>query len=457
MKSGTWYDNAWAGILESETPAGHAAIGTGSNPNQNGLLSFNWANVDNTSVDLFDPVAVQHGAMEAVMRAAHAPSIAGLVHQYDRKALVVALGGHKYYANDAIGGPDADIIMYYRSTPDHRLVPQCVVGHVAPRSLLTDSRLMSKTTKLPLAGEDHLATRMAIASFNLMHERVMLMNFPEFDWPLGHVDGAQSDPAAVKTLMQGFDQDLGSLEEAYRRAGVLDQTVFIITADHGFASLSHTVSATPILKAAAAAGGSIIQDSFHTAAYLWLRNGRRAVAAASGIAHLQNPLIQSVYFREPLPGGGSNYVRASGPELFRVPGMENANQYLLDTFNGPAGPNVVVFFREEVGSEPAGQASWKGDHGGAAWESQHIPLLIAGPGVARDRVSHFPARLIDIAPTALSLLGIPSSGMTGKPLADAMQRPGRDTVRGQRALAKELEPVVRSLQEESRLEVATGS
>jgi predicted AlkP superfamily pyrophosphatase or phosphodiesterase len=80
MKSGTWYDSAWTGILESETPAGHAAIGTGSNPNRNGLLSFNWANVDNTSVDLFDPVAVQHGAMEAVMRAAHAPSIAGLVH-----------------------------------------------------------------------------------------------------------------------------------------------------------------------------------------------------------------------------------------------------------------------------------------------------------------------------------------------------------------------------------------
>src|SRR5947209_5144682 len=39
-RNGIQYDRAFAGILESETPSGHAALSTGSTPAHDGLLGF---------------------------------------------------------------------------------------------------------------------------------------------------------------------------------------------------------------------------------------------------------------------------------------------------------------------------------------------------------------------------------------------------------------------------------
>jgi arylsulfatase A-like enzyme len=142
--------------------------------------------------------------------------------------------------------------------------------------------------------------------------------------------------------------------------------------------------------------------------------------------------------------------------LLRTGGTESANQYLLNTFNGSNAPDVVVVFAEGAGCEPGGQAGWKADHGGTSWESQHIPLILSGPGVRSGHVSSYPARLIDIAPTVLQLMGISHQGMQGIPLADALQAPPSWTVQWQQAASKRLMPVVTALQQESRLELAAG-
>jgi Type I phosphodiesterase / nucleotide pyrophosphatase len=105
MRNGTEYTNAWAGILESETPSGHATIGSGSQPRNDGILSFDWANSDNIPVSVFNENAIRSGHMENMMKTAPSPSIASLVHRENPKAKVVALSGYKYYAADAIGGP----------------------------------------------------------------------------------------------------------------------------------------------------------------------------------------------------------------------------------------------------------------------------------------------------------------------------------------------------------------
>src|SRR5207245_52253 len=80
-----------------------------------------------------------------------------------------------------------------------------------------------------------------------------LINEPEFDWPLGHVYGGIVDPAKVITLMQAFDRDLGMIERAYRRAGILQQTLFVVTADHGMAPITRFVPSTVITQAVARA------------------------------------------------------------------------------------------------------------------------------------------------------------------------------------------------------------
>lgn len=456
MKNGTQFTNAFAGILESETPSGHAAIGSGSVPRRDGILSFDWANSDNTTVDLFDPARITDGTMDRILRDAPAPSISQLVHKYARGARVAVLGGHKYYAQDAMGGPDADAIMYYTGMPDGRFAPVAIPGHMPPAGILTPKDLTLPTTHLPVGIEDTTVMKLAVTTFHRMQPRVMLINEPEFDWPLGHVDGGSRDPKEVALLMRGFDRGLAALEEQYKKAGILDQTLFVVTADHGFSTIYHQVTKDDIDHAVTQAGTQIISDTYHTAAYMWLSDESRASLAASNIAKLANPYIQSVYFKEPTSSGGYQYVRASGSDRFYVPNVEAANQYLLGTFNGPRGPDLTVFFTEGTASLPGGEASWKGDHGGADWESQHLPLIMSGPGVQRGVVSSSPAMLIDIAPTALALMGIPHTGMDGIPLAEAMTAPSRAQVQTRHVQVASLSPLVSSLTGEAAAEVRAG-
>lgn len=68
-----------------------------------------------------------------------------------------------------------------------------------------------------------------------------------------------------------------------------------------------------------------------------------------------------------------------------------------------------------------GESTWKGDHGGPDWGSQHLPLILSGPGIRRGVVSDWPARLEDIAPTVLMAMGAPTTGMQGIPLAGALE------------------------------------
>lgn len=454
IKHGAVYTNAFAGILESETPSGHAAIASGSEPRQDGILSFSWANSDNIPVDLFNPAKIRAGAMEQIIEGSHTPTLAQDIHARHHQVQVVALSGSKYYAADALGGPSANIIMYFRGTADGQFAPTFIPGHAPPPSVLNDPHLVAPNFhRLPLGLEDHLAMTLAIDTFKTVHQRVTLINLPEFDWPLGHVDGSIRDPSAVRYLMQYFDYDLGLLMRAYRQAGILAHTLFVLTADHGFAPLSHHVANTDLQQAVSRAGTSLVWQGYNTASYLWLRDKSKVWQAGQNIAALKDPYIQSVYAKVHA-GNSFHYQRISRASLLHTPAVEGANRYLLHTFDGPNGPDLVVLFTEQVGSEPGGQASWKGDHGGASWEAQHIPLILSGPGVKRGFTSSYPARLIDIAPTALQLMHISHAHMQGIPLADAMVSPPARAAARQKRLTQPLMTVVTALQTESRLELA---
>jgi arylsulfatase A-like enzyme len=449
MKNGTVYTNAFAGVLQSETPTGHAAIGTGMLPKHNGILGFGWQTPSSNYVSIFNPAYIQDHTMENLMSGA--PSLAGVLHKARPDATVAAEGSYKYYANDALGGPSADYTMYYAPGPTGDYRPVSVPGHVPPQSLLTSKDLIYPSYKnVPLGVSDTLAMRLARETFEQTKSNVIMLNVPEFDQPLGHLWGANRDMKAATKLMQEFDQSLGTIEDAYRKAGVLDQTTFIITADHGFQAFDRLVTPDVIDKAVSSAGLSVTHAAYHTADYLWLNDSSRSSQAAGAIAALQNPYIQSVYFKEQT-AGGYDYVRASSSDLFLTPGMEQANQFLLNSFVGADSPDVVVLFRDGTVGDWA-ENKWKGDHGGTDWESQHIPLIISGAGVRSGVVSSYPAQLIDIAPTVLALLGAPWNQMDGTALADALLSPPAGAAAAQNDRAPALSAAVQSMAAEASME-----
>jgi arylsulfatase A-like enzyme len=453
MQDGTVYTNAFAGVLQSETPTGHAAIGTGELPRHNGIQGFGWQVPSGNYVSIFNPAYIQDHTMERLMSSA--PSLAGILHRAKPGSKVAAVGSYKYYANDALGGPAADYTMYYAPGPNDDYRPVSVAGHVPPRSLLNSKDLTYPTYKnVPLGVSDTLAMRLARETFQQTRSNVIMLNVPEFDQPLGHFWGANRDMKDATKLMQQFDTSLGTIEDAYGKAGVLDQTTFIITADHGFQAFDRLVTPDVINNAVSSVGLKVTHGAYHTADYLWLDNSARADAAAAAIAQLGNDNIQSVYFKEQTPGG-SDYIRASGSSLFLVPGMEQANQLLLNSFVGPDSPDVVVMFRDGTAGDYV-ENKWKGDHGGADWESQHIPLIISGAGARHGVVSSYPARLVDVAPTVLALLGAPWNQMDGTALADALVSPPAGTVEAQRALEPALAADVQAMSSEASLERAAS-
>lgn len=448
MSHGVVYDRAFTGILESETPSGHAAIATGSTPARDGLLGFNWVTNQNDEVRLFDPNLVMQGAIEHVMERAGAPTIASLFKARYPKAKVLAVSGHKYYAADPLGGPAADYIVFYNGTANNTQIPTAIPGHVPPRSVMQAPGFAEKPNS-PLGVEDHLVMNFAEMAFTKLHQQVTLINEPEFDWPLGHLWG--SPPSASKKLLVQFDQDLGRLENTYRKAHVLNKTLFVVTADHGMVRLHHKIPDGIIDAAVAGAGATALERSFSTGSYLWVQDSSTAQSVAQIIAHENNPYVQSIYYRI-TSNAGDAYVRAGGIKI--SPQVDSANQYLLNSFLGGNAPDVVTFAKEGTTFEIGGAGeTWKGNHGGNSWESQHLPLIISGPGVARGRVSHFPARLEDIAPTVLTMMKAKPTDMQGTPMADAMIRPTAAEKKAQAALNRTLDPVVTALQSESQAEL----
>jgi arylsulfatase A-like enzyme len=289
---------------------------------------------------------------------------------------------------------------------------------------------------------------LAARSFSVMHQTVTLVNLPEFDMPLGHIDGADRDAPEVASLMHRFDTDLAALEDTYRRAGVLDQTLFVITADHGFVSIEHHVPYTTIRAAVLNAGSPIIHGNYHSGAYLWLQDPSKAQQAAINVAALKGTYVQSVYYQAP----DGAYVRAGPVGTVLQPGADAANHYLLQSFSGPNAPDIVVLFDEGTVGTQTGESHWKGDHGGADWQSQHIPLILSGPGVRGKHVSGYPAQLMDIAPTILSLLQTDHSPMRGRVLADALRNPSAQDAATQQAQRAQLVAVVGALRSESASE-----
>lgn len=415
--NGTQFANAWDGILESETPAGHATIATGSPPSKNGIIGFNWGQ-DGQDYSIFSPDVVRAGVMEQIMEQAKVSTLAGLYKRRYPGSTVVALSGHKYYAADPMGGPDADAIMYYQGDPQGRYVPVAIPGHMPPSGVLTAPGLIYPNSHhVPPGEEDNLATNLALAAFARMHQRITMINYPEFDWPLGHVQGGNADPARVITLMKGFDHDLGEIEDAYRKAGILDKTLFVITADHGMEPIQHFISPSVISAAISGAGTTAPSTSSSTGEYIWLADKTKAQTVAQKLVAEKDPGIQSTYYLQPTPT--PHYVSAGGS--FVSPMVDQANLYMLRTLIGPHEPDVVSFAKD--GYSFSTTTSWKGDHGGSTWQSQHIPMIFSGPGVRQRFISSEPAVLEDLAPTILRIMGVKPTGMEGNILSEAMIDP----------------------------------
>jgi arylsulfatase A-like enzyme len=452
MENGISYSDAWVGALVSNTPPGHTEMSTGTFPRTNGILSFTWKNsetgetTDPTTLD-----AINAGEMARIVEKSGAPTLAGLVKAQTPNAIVAAVTAHKYYAAQGLGMGPTDFIIYAHKlpkanpkarqptpTPDRAyepasgsVVPMAIKGHEPSADVMNDRRL--NVTYDKRGDENGFVINVALALFEKYKPRALLLNLPETDG-LGHQTGGIIAPDKMRELMLATDAHIGRLMEAYRAAGIFDQTLWIVTADHGMMPNTHLIDAQQIRLAARAAGA---QGGGGLTAYL--PKPAQAQTLAEAIARKNIEGIIGAYAKVKV-GDRYEYQPAPTTRTALSPTLNEAYLYLLSTYVGATSHDVVLMPRENwtISQEPP---NTHGSHGEIVWGNQHIPLIIAGPGIRRGVTSNAPARLVDIAPTIARVMGFPLSGFDGVPLADALVNASAEDIVAQNAVTTKLAPL----------------
>lgn len=351
---------------------------------------------------------------------AHATSIPHVIKEVDPTARVVAVSSEKVYAADAMGAHVADYVLYHRYAGE-RLVPAGLPGELPPASFFREPNLSLTLPFRHFSDWDYLSTELALTAFRHYRPRALMVNLPGSD-VYGHKFAGPRTPWVMAKVVAGQDRAIGRIVAAYREAGIERQTLFVVTADHGMVPNDHAVSARQVQEAVERAGARSLFHTGGTAKYIYLQDRFRSRARAVAAEMIQLPNVVGGYFRDT----AGTYEAVNGP---LDPALDAAYRYLLSTFTGSTAPDVVAPYRENtIGT------AWPvayGNHGGMSWGVQHIPLLLAGPGVRRGVRSPAPARLVDIAPTILRLLGYPLSHLDGIVLADALETPAAHEVRVQ--------------------------
>lgn len=431
------YDQAWVGDLMSITPPSHAVIGTGSFPkNDGGLVNWDWGvhATGKISPTVQAKANWQNGWAFNLIKNSGTPTLAGVIHQKYPHGLVIAGSGAHFHAAGPMGGPDANWIFSYDRTSSGYWAPYQLGPKHLPANMLQDRSLWAKLASsnnstvpliydpLPLGQQDSLVVTFAIKALHTYRPRGIMINLPEID-TIGH--WSHNWYADESTLYKSFDRDLGRLIAAYKQAGIYNQTLFMITADHGMIQ-----SATRVLDRDAVIAqirdligqkGIILTNGGGSAGptmtSIWIKDPAQNARVAKAIYQKHYDNVSAVFYIQ--HKGAHYYYNMAGCEQCS-PGLVKTYRYLLSTEAGTTGEDIGILLRENARN--SGLPAMMGRHGGADWGSQHITLLLSGPGV-QTGISHHPARLADLAPTIERFMGITPNARDGIVLADAFQQP----------------------------------
>jgi len=446
MSQGTTFPRAWVGQLESYTPASHATLSTGATPAHHGVLGFDWRD-PKTGQETYtgwyaDVIA---GRLEQQLQAHGVNSIPQALKRSDPNARIVALSSEKYYAADAMGGSAADYIIY--GHPQGKSIVTLGIPHHLPPETFLQSKGLTRPWPLSYGQFDNMSMTMALESLRTLDPRALMINLPGPDI-YGHRVGGPATPSVMTRLIRGCDSQLKRLITALRNRGVLDQTVLVITGDHGMVRNTYQIDENILKQTVRDAGGDYLFHTGGSSAYIWLRNPAVAPKVAQ---HLVDTLHHTPFaHHQTIQSGTYTYHPVVRTGWSLDPALEAAYQYLLGTFAGPLAPDIALAFEEDTITRVYTDAH--GEHGSATWGAQQVPLVITGPGVKRGKVSEFPARLMDVAPTVLTLLGIEPVNMDGVVLTDALTAPTKAQQNAQDKVADALTAYQRAIMARSQVD-----
>ncbi|MDO8683426.1 MAG: alkaline phosphatase family protein [Armatimonadota bacterium] len=449
-EEGTYYDGSWVGYVINNTAPSHASISTGCYPKKHGIVGFRWK--DPATGKVYDPTEyhkVIKGELSRIASANNVPSIAQAVKAGGPAAIAVVSGGHKPYAagplalNSAnytvlLGGGGRNIDLGLPGPPNEKSETTFIQGQRPPDETLIKIRALKTRS-------DEWSIDAATIMLKNHKPRVLLINLPQVDGT-GHSCGGIISPGAMRPTVERADRVIGRLIEDYKKLGIYDNTVFVVVGDHGMIPDVSPVS-SKVMKDAIKKAGTEFLSSAGTGP-IWIVDSSKAKDVAEAVMATKPEACSGGYYKIKLAEGKYEYRPAPTTEKTIDPKLDKTYRYLLSTAACANGPDLF-FCSAEMSKIPKNFPK-KGKHYQISWGTQHIPIIMAGPGVKKGFVSKSPARLVDLAPTVLALVGIEPKGMDGIVLADALLSSTKEQQDAQNEINKFLAPLRNALQEQPK-------
>jgi hypothetical protein len=189
--------------------------------------------------------------------------------------------------------------------------------------------------------------------------------------------------------------------------------------------------------------------------HVYLMDQSQTQQVAEKLTGANIPGIFGAYYRVKSSDGRYSYLPTSSTAPKVEGDLDKCYKYLLDTYAGESSPDIELLPVENC------HINWTmfdckpfiGQHDSISWLQQNNILIISGPGAKKGFVSESPARLVDIAPTALTLLGIRPERMDGIVLSDALESPTTTQLHTQMTVNSELIPLVQALKAQSEADL----
>jgi arylsulfatase A-like enzyme len=465
-KNGMTYTNAWVGSMINNTPTSHAALQTGLYPKNNGIIGFYWRDtIQKNWIKPSDWKAVLKGEQLKIMLNNNAIGFIGYLKQKS-SFLSASVSGHKFYAAEAMGGPYCDIIAFPAWGIENRLsekqkqygdwqslvlgkdsktVSVAFVKDKSPSKKVLDE-IRSKSISKEF-GDDESSIEIALSIIKYQNPKILLINLPHLDH-LGHkaAGGYRKWRQVVGKYMTRVDSLIGKVLDEYKKKGIYDETLFIVLSDHGMITNGKSISVGTIRKKF---GKGLISSPIgfkSCSPWFWRINisEEKAIYRCNNLRKYKLPYLRAIYIKH-FENNEYKYELLSECEKTIEKELDLSYRYLLNTHAAEYSPDVYLITYEHVLFNDVSPRDKMGNHDSPTWRTQHIPMIICGPGIKKNQVSEYPARLVDIAPTILKLFNIEPNNMDGIILSDALITPDDDEVAKQEMMKNYLEPMVRSL------------
>jgi arylsulfatase A-like enzyme len=219
----------------------------------------------------------------------------------------------------------------------------------------------------------------------------------------------------TRTSLSLVDGGIGRIEDTLRTKGLLDRTNIIVTSDHGFSTHTGEFKLESIVEPFAKTMADGSKDIVVAEGAVYLRGGSEPARVNAIVAALQRrPEVGAIFTRAAATGGREGVV----------PGTLSFD---VARWNHPRSGDILVSANWTDRKNDAGFAGTTtqtgvAGHGTSSPYDIHNTLIAAGPDFRERAMSDVPTSNVDIAPTLLRLLGLPSAPtMTGRVIEEGLR------------------------------------